>query len=63
VVEWIRAVGEDLVVDGLEARMRPLREVDGFLKEEGRDDIGCKVVEGGGHIVGVEGEGGLLAGL
>ena len=61
VVEWIRAVGEDMVVDT--GRGRPLHEVDGFLKEVGRDDIGCKEVEGGGHVVGVEGEGGLLAGL
>ncbi|KAH9944761.1 AB-hydrolase YheT [Amylocystis lapponica] len=63
VVEWIRAVAEDLVVEGLEGRVKPLHEVDGFLKEEGRDDIGCKVADGGGHVVGVEGEGGLFAGL
>ncbi|TFK80926.1 AB-hydrolase YheT [Polyporus arcularius HHB13444] len=61
VIEWIRAVGEDLVLEA--NRGRPLHEVDGFLKEVGRDDIGCKEIEGGGHIVGVEGEGGLLAGL
>ena len=61
VVEWIRAIGEDMLVEG--QRGRPLHEVDGFLKEIGRDDIGCKEVEGGGHVVGVEGEGGLLAGL
>lgn len=61
VVEWIRAAGEDLVVG--ERRGRSLHEVDGFLKEVDRDDIGCKEVEGGGHVVGAEGEGGLLAGL
>lgn len=61
VIQWIRAIGEDLVVDT--GRGRPLHEVDGFLKEVGRDDIGCKEVEGGGHVVGVEGEEGLLAGL
>ncbi|OSD01613.1 AB-hydrolase YheT [Trametes coccinea BRFM310] len=61
VLEWIRAVGEDLVPEG--ERGRPMHEVDGFLKEVDRDDIGCKEVEGGGHVVGVEGEGGLLAGL
>ncbi|KAI9064335.1 AB-hydrolase YheT [Trametes sanguinea] len=61
VLEWIRAVGEDLVPEG--ERGRPVHEVDGFLKEVDRDDIGCKEVEGGGHVVGVEGEGGLLAGL
>ncbi|TBU32393.1 AB-hydrolase YheT [Dichomitus squalens] len=61
VVEWLRAIGEDLVVE--QERGKPLHEVDGFLKEVGRDDIGCKTVEGGGHVVGVEGEEGLLAGL
>ncbi|KAI0831202.1 AB-hydrolase YheT [Trametes gibbosa] len=61
VLEWIRATGEDLVLK--EERGQPMHEVDGFLKEVGRDDIGCKEVEGGGHVVGVEGEGGLLAGL
>ncbi|KAI0361988.1 AB-hydrolase YheT [Trametes cingulata] len=61
VLEWAHAVGEDLVPEG--ERGRPTHEVDGFLKEVGRDDIGCKEIEGGGHVVGVEGEGGLLAGL
>ena len=61
VVEWIRAIGEDVLVE--EGRGKPLHEVDGFLQEVGRDDIGCKEVEGGGHVVGVEGEGGLFAGL
>ncbi|KAI8998729.1 AB-hydrolase YheT [Trametes punicea] len=61
VLEWIRAVGEDLVPEG--ERGRSMHEVDGFLKEAGRDDIGCKEVGDGGHVVGVEGEGGLLAGL
>ncbi|KAM5538983.1 hypothetical protein V8D89_007206 [Ganoderma adspersum] len=61
VLEWIRAISEHLVVEG--DLGKPLHEVDGFLKEVGRDDIGCKEVEGGGHVVGVEGEEGLLAGL
>ena len=61
VLEWIRAIGEDMLVE--EQRGKPLHEVDGFLREVGRDDIGCKEVEGGGHVIGVEGEGGLLAGL
>ncbi len=61
VLEWIRAISENLVVEG--DLRKALHEVDGFLKEVGRDDIGCKEVEGGGHVVGVEGEEGLLAGL
>ncbi|EIW60478.1 AB-hydrolase YheT [Trametes versicolor FP-101664 SS1] len=61
VLEWIRAMGQDFVPEG--ERGQPTHQVDGFLKEIGRDDIGCKEIEGGGHIVGVEGEEGLLAGL
>ena len=60
VVEWLRAVGEDVAV---EVRGRALREVNGFVMEVGRDDIGYKEIEGGGHVVGVGGEEGLLAGL
>jgi len=61
IVEWLRAVGEDMVVPFREGKV--VREIDGFLKEEGRDDIGCMEIEGGGHVVGIQGEGGLLAGL
>ncbi|KAI0781038.1 AB-hydrolase YheT [Trametes elegans] len=61
VLEWLRAVGEDFVPEG--ERGRPTHEVDGFLKEVGRDNVGSKEVEGGGHVVGAEGEGGLFAGL
>lgn len=60
VVEWLRAVGEDVAV---EVRGRAFREVNGFVMEVGRDDIGYKEIEGGGHVVGVGGEEGLLAGL
>lgn len=61
ILEWLRAVGDDMVVDV--GRGKPLHEVDGFLKEIGRDDIGCIEIEGGGRVVGIEGEEGLLAGL
>ncbi|KAI0082681.1 AB-hydrolase YheT [Panus rudis PR-1116 ss-1] len=60
VLEWLKAMGEDIAID---VRTKDLREVDGFLKEEGRNDIGCKEVGGGGHVIGIEGEEGLLAGL
>ncbi|KAI0941687.1 hypothetical protein AcW1_003505 [Taiwanofungus camphoratus] len=61
ILEWLRAIGDDMVVDV--GRGKPLHEVDGFLKEIGRDDIGCIEIEGGGRVVGIEGEEGLLAGL
>ena len=61
VLEWLHAMGSDMIPAS--RKCKPIREIDGFLKEEGRDDIGCKVIEDGGHIVGVQGEGSLLAGL
>ncbi|KAJ3480947.1 hypothetical protein NLI96_g8005 [Meripilus lineatus] len=61
VVEWLRAMGNEMVHP--RRNSKKLIEVDDFLKEEGGANIGCKVVEGGGHIIGIEGEEGLLAGL
>ncbi|TFY69288.1 hypothetical protein EVJ58_g498 [Rhodofomes roseus] len=61
VLEWLKAVGSDMVVR--ERSGKPLKEVDGFLMEVGRDNVGCKQVEGGGRVIGTEGEEGLLAGL
>ncbi|EIN07419.1 AB-hydrolase YheT [Punctularia strigosozonata HHB-11173 SS5] len=61
VLEWLGAVGSLL------ERKPPKRQVitqeDGWLVEQGREHLGCKPVEGGDKIVGVEGEGGLLQGL
>ncbi|KAI0695893.1 AB-hydrolase YheT [Cytidiella melzeri] len=60
-LEWLRTMGEEVIPP---AQVLPeVREVDGYLKEVGNETIGCKVVEGGGHVVGIEGEGGLMAGL
>ncbi|CCL99146.1 uncharacterized protein FIBRA_01161 [Fibroporia radiculosa] len=61
VLEWLRAAGEDLAVG--DEDVRPIIDVDGFLRESGREGIGCQMIEGSEHIIGVEGEGGLLAGL
>ncbi|PCH35623.1 AB-hydrolase YheT [Wolfiporia cocos MD-104 SS10] len=61
VVEWLRAVGEDVV--GNVRKGKALREVDGFIKEMGRDDIGCMELEVGRRVAGVEGQEGVLAGL
>ncbi|EMD38509.1 hypothetical protein CERSUDRAFT_113689 [Gelatoporia subvermispora B] len=61
VVEWIRAACEDLIPE--ERDRKELHILDGFVTEVGREGIGCKEVAGGGHVVGVEDEEGLLAGL
>lgn len=62
VLEWLRAVGEDVVYDG--TRGLQLHEVDGFIKEVGRDDLGCKEVdEEAGYVVSTVGQKGLLSGL
>jgi predicted alpha/beta-fold hydrolase len=62
VLEWLRAFGEDVIHEG--QRGLSLHEVDGFLKEVGRDDIGCKEVDDeAGLVVGAKGQEGLLSGL
>lgn len=62
ILEWLRAFGEEVVQEW--PRGLPLHEVDGFLKEIGRDDLGCKEVnDEGGYIVGTRGQEGLLSGL
>ncbi|KAI0776567.1 AB-hydrolase YheT [Trametes elegans] len=50
VLEWLRAVGEDLVVSL--PRGRELYTDGEFISEEGRPDLGCKEVEGGGKFSG-----------
>jgi hypothetical protein len=62
ILEWLRAFGEDVIHKG--QRGLPLHEVDGFLKEVGIDDVGCKEVgDEAGYIVGTSGQEGLLSGL
>jgi len=62
VIEWLRAVAENIIHEG--HRALPLHKVDGFLKEVGRDDLGCMEVDDEvGLVVGTEGQQGLLSGL
>jgi uncharacterized protein len=61
VLEWLDAVGREL--ERKEAKRKVLAQEDGWLVEEDRDHLGCKLIEGGDKIIGVEGEGGLLQGL
>jgi hypothetical protein len=60
-LEWLRVVGEEIIREGM--RGKPLHEQDGFVKEVGTQNLGYKEIEGGGLVVGVEGEGGLFQGL
>jgi len=65
VLEWLKLLGQDVVYDP-KSRGRPLLVGDdGFLREEGRDHLGCKEIEGGGLINGNYniGESGMLQGL
>ncbi|TFK54905.1 AB-hydrolase YheT [Heliocybe sulcata] len=61
VLEWFRATAEHLV--GEQREVPELYEQDGWTVERGRESLGFREVEGGGKVVGVEGEGGLLSGL
>ncbi|KAH7916065.1 AB-hydrolase YheT [Hygrophoropsis aurantiaca] len=60
VMEWLRATGEDLVSTH---DHRPLYEIDGFLTEAESEKLGCKEIDGGGLIIGTQGQSGMLAGL
>ena len=68
VLEWFKAIIDltDLNDDGnIRGRVtKPFGVVDGFLREEGREQFGVREVVGcDEEVVGVKGEGGLLAGL
>ena len=68
VLEWFKAIIDltDLGEDGnIRGRVsKPFGIVDGFLREEGKEQFGVREIAGyGGEVVGIEGEGGLLAGL
>ena len=68
VLEWFQAIIDltDLDDDGsIRGRVtKPFGVVDGFLREEGREQFGVREIPGrDGEVVGAEGEGGLLAGL
>jgi predicted alpha/beta-fold hydrolase len=61
VLEWLKLMGRDVVH---EPRGRPLYVgEDGFLREEGVDNLGCKEIEDGGLVEDVSSEGGILQGL
>jgi len=61
VLEWLQVLGENIVHDT--SKRKPLIEEDGFIREVGRDDLGCKEIEGGGIVTGGEDKGHLLQGL
>ncbi|KAH7889715.1 AB-hydrolase YheT [Phlebopus sp. FC_14] len=61
VLEWLRATAEDFIQDGLQHQ--ELRDVNGFLTEVGRENLGCMVIDGELIIASTEGEAGMMAGL
>jgi hypothetical protein len=68
VLEWSKGLVESLSLDdcgNIKGRQcRPYREVDGFLKEFGREEYGCREIAGvDAHIVDFKSKGRLLQGL
>jgi predicted alpha/beta-fold hydrolase len=63
VLEWLRLVGEDIVYDPTSKGPPIFIDCDGFLREKGRQGLGCKPIEGGGVIDGNGGEDGMIQGL
>ncbi|KAF9480145.1 AB-hydrolase YheT [Pholiota conissans] len=62
VLEWLKLVGDDVAYDPKPKGLPTYTDKDGFLREEGRPEIGVKVVEEG-VIDANGGEGGVLQGL
>jgi len=68
VLEWFKAIIDliDLDEDGnIRGRItKPFGTVDGFLREEGREQFGVQEIAGcDEEVTGVEAGGGILAGL
>ncbi|KDR81589.1 hypothetical protein GALMADRAFT_239633 [Galerina marginata CBS 339.88] len=63
VLEWLKLVGQDLVHDPTPRGLPLYTDEEGFLREKGRESLGCKVIEGGGLFDGNGGEDGMLKGL
>ncbi|KDQ60843.1 hypothetical protein JAAARDRAFT_190982 [Jaapia argillacea MUCL 33604] len=69
VMEWLKTVGEGVFLakesekGSIEAAGEIFVDNDGWIREVGREGLGCREIEGGGRVHGVEGEEGLLAGL
>jgi len=63
VLEWLRLVGEDIVYNPTSKAAPISIDCEGFLREKGREGLGCKPVEGGGVIDGNGGEDGMIQGL
>jgi uncharacterized protein len=63
VLEWFKLTGEDLALAKGRTYPRLYIDDDGFIKEEGRPNLGCKEVPGGSVVNGSLGESGILQGL
>lgn len=63
VLEWLKLMGQDLVYDPTPKGLPLFTDEDGFLREEGREELGVKFAEDGGIIDGNSGEDGMRQGL
>nr|VWP02056.1 Trehalose synthase/amylase TreS (EC (EC (Maltose alpha-D-glucosyltransferase) (MTase) [Ganoderma boninense] len=52
VLEWLRAVGQDLAINLPQDPARAVREREGYLCHAERPGLGCRLVEGGGKFRG-----------
>ena len=63
VLEWLKLVGRDLVHDPKPRGRSLFVGEDGFLREKGIDNLGCKEIKGGGLVDGNVSKGSMLQGL
>jgi hypothetical protein len=61
-MEWLRLTAEDLIHD-LTNRPQIYVDQDGFLRDVGRDGMGCKFIGDGGLVNGNRGPKDMLHGL
>ena len=63
VLEWLKLMGRDVVHDPKPRGWPLFVGEDGFLREEGVDNLGCKEIEGGGLVNGNVNKDSVLQGL
>ena len=63
VLEWLKVMAEEVVYEPKQRGQLIYVDEEGFLRDKGREQLGCKQIEGGGLIDGNTGEPGILQGL
>jgi len=63
VLEWLKIMGQDVVHGTKRRGTVTYVDEEGFIREKGKEHLGCRKIEGGGLTDGYGGEDGTLQGL